>query len=74
MIYGTDELLTLARAYVGATGETFVGLGRKSCGNEKLFLRIAKGKSCNVASAQRAGNWFHENWPRDVAWPLGGSA
>jgi hypothetical protein len=70
------ELLTLARAYSDATGLALTTIGQRACasprksgGNDKLFVRLAKGRGCNSLSIERAARWFAENWPEDAVWP-----
>ena len=66
-----DELLLVARAYADAAGISLGSAGRRSCGNDKIFLRLADGRGCHSQSLKRAAQWFTENWPADVAWPDG---
>lgn len=71
MIYGSDELLTLAVAYRAATGLPLSTLGRKVAGNPNLFTRLELGRTCRADSAEQATGWFVENWPAEAPWPKG---
>jgi len=66
-----DQLLTLARAYSEATGIALTGVGQRSCGNNRLFQRLAEGKGANILSMNRAAEWFVQNWPDGTEWPDG---
>ena len=64
------EILALARAYSEHTGRALTGVGELSCGNEKIFVRLAAGRGANILTIERAYAWFSENWPEGAAWPL----
>lgn len=64
-----DALLKLARAYAEATGQSLRAVGVASCGNDKIFNRLAAGRGCNILTAERAAEWLFENWPAGVPWP-----
>jgi hypothetical protein len=62
------EILTLARAYAALTGVPLSRVGLMSCGNPKIYGRLAQGRGANVLSVERAASWFSDNWP-DAPWP-----
>jgi hypothetical protein len=64
-----DQILALAKVYAAATGKALSGVGVMSCGNDKIFTRLAAGRGCNSQSIERAEKWFAGNWPADVPWP-----
>lgn len=66
-----DELTRLADAYMAHTGTRPSTLGRIVCGNDKFFQRISQGLDCRMSNAERATDWFHANWPPELAWPSG---
>lgn len=63
------QLLTLAEAYAAASHRSLATVGRRACGNDGLFRRIAEGKGCHSDTLERAWLWFDRNWPADTAWP-----
>jgi len=67
--FATTHLLALAAAYAAATKTTLSALGERAAKNPKLFKRLAAGFDCTAGNAQRASQWFAENWPADVPWP-----
>ncbi len=42
--------------------------------SQKLIARLLDGKSCRAESLELASNWFRENWPEKVPWPLTANA
>ena len=69
MHLSADDLLCLARAYSDHTGIALTTAGVRACRNDKLFVRLAAGKTCTVRTLDRAVSWFAANWPDDLAWP-----
>lgn len=65
-----DEILLLARAYATHSGRTLSGVGEISCGNAKIFVRLAAGRGANIITVERAYRWFQDNWPDGAAWPV----
>ena len=64
-----DDILHLAQRYAAAMQISLVTVGRRACGNDKIFVRLALGCGCNTRSIARAAAWFAANWPDDAAWP-----
>src|SRR5262245_7632594 len=69
MQYTTEELTSLARAYLAGTDMTATRLGREAAGNAKLFLRMFKGLDILSGSGELASKWFDEQWPLHLPWP-----
>ena len=63
------DLLCLARAYADHSGIALTTAGVRACRNDKLFVRLAAGKTCTVRSLERAALWLAANWPEGLAWP-----
>jgi hypothetical protein len=75
--HSINDVRVLARTYLEATGIGASTLSRKITGapnnhegSQKLVPRLLAGKSCRAESLELASNWFQENWPSDVPWPL----
>jgi len=64
------DLLVLAEAYARASNRSLATVGRRACGNDGLFLRLAAGRGCNTRTLDKAAAWFAANWPPDQPWPL----
>jgi hypothetical protein len=71
MRMSADDLLRLARAYSDHVGRSLVTVGLKAARNDKVFTRLAAGKTCTVRTLERAAVWFADNWPHDLPWPEG---
>ncbi len=83
MLHPISHVRILARAYLDATGisarvlslkitqSSGVGVSQYS---EKLIGRMLDGKSCRAESLELASDWFRENWPERVPWPLTANA
>jgi len=69
-MYTIDQLVVLARAYVAATGVALSTVSLRAVpGNDRFFGGLIAGRDCSARNAERAGNWFDENWPDTVPWP-----
>jgi len=69
MRLSADDLLLLARTYADCRGISLITAGVHSAGNDKIFVRLADGRTCTVRSLERAAQWFAANWPKGLAWP-----
>ncbi len=65
----TDNLLILANIYSSHVGRSEATLSNWIFGNARLFKRLHDGCSCNVATYNKALNWFSNNWSDDLEWP-----
>ena len=64
-------LLTLARVYAEAEGLTLTTVGRRSCKNNKVFVRLAEGKGASSRTLEAIEDFFRHQWPQTVPWPAG---
>ena len=71
MRLSADDLLCLARAYSECAGVSLITTGVRAVGNDKIFVRLASGRTCTVRSLERAARWFADHWPEGLAWPEG---
>jgi hypothetical protein len=69
MLSPTD-LLRLAQLYATATGVSLSTLGRRACGNNRLFLRLAEGAGANIRTLERVETYFRATWPDNAPWPI----
>ncbi len=78
MLHPISHVRILARAYLEASPWTsarqlsleITRSGGTTTYSQKLIARLLDGKSCRAESLELASNWFRENWPSDVPWPL----
>ena len=71
MRLSADDLLCLARTYSECVGISLITTGVRAAGNDKIFVRLATGRTCTVRSLERAAQWFTCNWPVGLDWPEG---
>jgi len=71
MRLSADDVLSLARAYAECVGISLTTVGVRAAGNDKMFVRLATGRTCTVRSLERAARWFACNWPVGLDWPEG---
>jgi hypothetical protein len=64
-----DDVLRLARTYCECLGVSLTTAGVRAAGNDKIFVRLASGRTCTVRTLERAGAWFAESWPDGLPWP-----
>lgn len=69
MSLSADDLLRLARCYCAHFGISLTTAGVRAAGNDKVFTRLASGRTCTVRTLERAGSWFAESWPDGLPWP-----
>jgi hypothetical protein len=67
---GIEHLLTVARAYAGATRLDLSTVSWRSTGDTKKLPAIERGADIQVKRLERTLQWFSDNWP-DVPWPDG---
>lgn len=63
------DLLILARLYAAATGLSLSTLGKRACGNNRVFLRLSNGAGANVRTLERIETYFRATWPANASWP-----
>jgi hypothetical protein len=64
------ELFRLAQLYATATGISLSTLGRRACGNNRVFLRLASGQGAHYRTLQRVETFFRATWPDNASWPV----
>lgn len=69
MRLSADDVLTLARAYADWVGISLTTVGVRAANNDKMFVNLARGRTCTVRSLERAARWFACNWPVGLDWP-----
>jgi len=65
-----SEVQRLAFVYSGHAKRRLSTISLKACGNWASLGRLADGKTMRSDTLERAGEWFTQNWPDDVPWPL----
>lgn len=69
-MFTSSELVILAETYCAAERISLAALGDLIFGNHKFFKLLVAGKGAHSHNAERAADWFHENWPEGVDWPV----
>ena len=64
------DLLRLARLYATAEGVSLSTLGRRACGNNRVFLRLVGGQGANIRTLERIETFFRATWPDKAPWPV----
>jgi hypothetical protein len=70
-MFSVPDLIRLARIYCDATGISAATLGKISCRNNRVFVRLFAEDNPRLLSdtAERASAWLVNNWPREIDWP-----
>ena len=71
MRLSADDVLSLARTYADCMDISLTTVGVRAANNDKMFVNLARGRTCTVRSLERAARWFACNWPIGLAWPEG---
>jgi len=71
MRLSADDVLSLARAYADCMDISLTTVGVRSANNDKMFVNLARGRTCTVRSLERAAHWFAGHWPKGLPWPEG---
>ena len=69
-MYSASEVRRLADVYSGAKKRRLSTISVQACGNWASLGRLAEGKAMRSDTLERAGQWFDQNWPSGVPWPL----
>ena len=69
MRLSADDVLSLARTYADCIGISLTTVGVRSANNDKMFVNLARGRTCTVRSLERAAHWFAGHWPKGLPWP-----
>ncbi|MFN4058185.1 MAG: hypothetical protein ACK4HW_08390 [Roseinatronobacter sp.] len=62
-------LITLADMLAAHQGVTHYAISMRALKKGDFFSNLKRGGDCRTGTAARVMNWFHENWPDDLAWP-----
>lgn len=65
----THMLIILAETYAAHRGLKLSTVSTYAAADGKFFRELKSGAGCTLRRAQNVLNWFHENWPDDLAWP-----
>lgn len=65
----TDMLIALAETLSAHRGLKLSTVSTYAAGDGKFFGSLKSGSGCTIRRAENVLNWFHENWPDDLAWP-----
>jgi hypothetical protein len=63
------DLLRLARLYAQADSISLSTLGRRACGNNRVFQRLAAGAGAHSRTLERIETFFRATWPDNAPWP-----
>ena len=66
-----DALLSIASTYEGATGLSASRVSTIVFNDGKILDRLRTGADITVGRAERAIQWFSDNWPAELTWPQG---
>jgi hypothetical protein len=71
-VYRLAELKRLAEVFMAATGMSANLLSNRISGgsNNRMIGRLLDDKGIGIPSMEAAADWFNENWPNEVPWPL----
>jgi hypothetical protein len=66
----TTHLVTLADAYMAATGMSSATLSERAGGDWQFFDKVRDGRlNWRIRTYDRAVGWFSDNWPDGLDWP-----
>ncbi|MGP9791485.1 hypothetical protein ACTZWY_16180 [Roseinatronobacter sp. NSM] len=65
----SSALITLAETLAAHQGVTHYAISMRALKKGDFFKKLVAGGDCRTATATRVLNWFHNNWPDDLAWP-----
>lgn len=63
------DLLRLARLHAAANGISLSTLGRRACGNNRVFTRLAAGGGANIRTLEQVETYLRATWPDNASWP-----
>ena len=64
------DLHRLGVCYASSKNISLATVSNLACGNATLFKRISHGGSCTIRTFNKVLQWFSDNWPADLFWPL----
>jgi hypothetical protein len=65
------SLVLLVETYARATSRSEARIANLAGRDSRFFERMRAGKTCSVDTLHHVLGWFSQNWPSDVAWPVG---
>lgn len=66
-----SHLLTLADAFIAATGRSEGAISSAALNESKKLARLRAGYGIDVDRFNAVLVWFDRNWPEGLAWPEG---
>lgn len=63
------KILTLQRHLCEHLGRSHWAISMRIFSKGDFFKRLDAGRDCQTGTADRAMQWFSDNWPEDLAWP-----
>ncbi|WP_295080195.1 hypothetical protein [Tabrizicola sp.] len=63
------KILTLQSQLCEHIGRSHWAISVRIFGKGDFFRRLLNGADCRTSTADRAMQWFADNWPDDLAWP-----
>lgn len=63
-------IVKLATKMAGATGLSLKAISLKAAGHGNLIDRLSAGHDITTRRAASTVQWFSDNWPADLLWPL----
>jgi hypothetical protein len=66
---GTEQLLTVARAYAAGAGVELSTVSSRALDDGKKLAAIEAGADILVGRLERTLQWFSDNWPSETTWP-----
>jgi hypothetical protein len=63
------NILTLLRHLCEHLGKSHWAISMRIFAKGDFFQKLLAGGDCRTSTAERALQWFSDNWPDDLAWP-----
>lgn len=64
-----SKILTLQGLLCDHLGKSHWAISMRIFGKGDFFKKMIAGGDCRTSTADRAMQWFADNWPADLAWP-----
>lgn len=64
-----DKLLTLQSHLCQHIDKTHWAISMRIFGKGDFFRKLLANGDCKTRTADKAMQWFSDNWPDDLAWP-----
>lgn len=66
-----SAILTVARTYCAKTGKSMARVATLAHNGGAFFKNIEAGKGFTIDTYAKVMQWFSDNWPADLEWPVG---